>query len=102
MKTITDWAIVGRNDSDGKRVLNLEGQCEGRPIHTSRVVGQYGPSTYRTRTGSLYRLEGSPAPGYAAFCCANGIEIDLADPVKFRETAAQFEWAHVPLGEKTP
>jgi hypothetical protein len=90
-KIITAWAIckdpVDPYKPPEASRLYLSGVCNGKPITTSYVQDIVAPRTYRTRTGSFYRLEGDPDPEYVAFCKKNGIALDLADPIKFKEAA---------------
>lgn len=99
IRAITEWALRGSNyDSPEIKRLWITGRTPdtGRSIRTNYLVRKVGPMTYETASGSHYRLEGPPDPGYATYCAENNIELDLADPVKFRKALADFRWRDVP------
>ncbi len=88
-RTIVDWSI--RSDpykAPEVRGLYIYGRTpdDGKAISTSRVVEKISPMVYRTKSGSLYRLEGLPEPMYAAYCKENNIALDLEDPIKLKKT----------------
>jgi hypothetical protein len=74
------------------RRLQLRGRRGTWTITTECLERKVGPLTYETTSGTLYRLDGPPAPAYAAWCKKMGIDLDLADPVKFREDAESLKW----------
>lgn len=87
-RSITNWAISDDMTpymAPEMKRLYLSGTCDGKPIKTSYVRDKEGPRTYRTKSGSLYRLDGLPDPGYVAFCASGGVTLDLEDPIKFRD-----------------
>lgn len=85
-RVITNWSVRSNPfQAPEVRGLYLHGECEGKPIATSRVAEKVAPLTYRTKSGSLYRLEGEPEPGYVQYCAENNIDLDLADPIKLRK-----------------
>jgi hypothetical protein len=90
-RVIVDWSI--RSDpykAPEVRGLYIYGRTpdNGKQIATSRVVEKISPMIYRTKSGSLYRLEGPPEPMYANYCKENNIPLDLEDPIKLKKTEA--------------
>ena len=85
-KVLTDWAVCRDRPDPYKPPeasrLYLAGTCNGKDLTTSHVQEIVAPRLYRTRSGSLYRLEGDPEAGYVEFCRKHGIALDLADPIK--------------------
>lgn len=89
-KVLTNWAVCkGRIDPykppEASHIF-LAGTCNGKNITTSHVTDIVAPRLYRTRSGSLYRLEGDPEAGYVEFCKEKNIALDLADPIKLIAT----------------
>lgn len=73
-RVITNWSVRGSAyQAPEVRKIYIGGQCEGKPILTSRVVEKVSPMVYRTRSSSLYRLDGPPEPGYVAYCAENNM-----------------------------
>lgn len=95
-RDITDWALVADPYSAPElKRLRIVGSCDGRPIKTNYVKDKVGERTYKTASGSLYRLVGDPEPGYVAFCKEHNITLDLVDPIKVRNSLDEFEWKGV-------
>lgn len=91
-KVLRDWSL-GVDDSPSftppeQRSRRLAGTLPcGKKITTSPVRERVAEATYRTHSGSLYRLEGPPHSLYAQWCRDRGIEIDLKDPLKIIKPA---------------
>ncbi len=88
VKILRNWSIGCdtsrpdfRSPEQGPRHLAGTLPC-GKVITTSHVAERVAPATYRTRSGSLYKLEGPPQPEYAAWCKEHGFELDPDDPLK--------------------
>ncbi len=85
-RTITDWSISSDPfRAPEHRGLYLNGTCDGRSITTSRVVEIVEPRLYKTKSGSLYRLEGNPNPDYAKWCQGHGIVLDAENPITLKK-----------------
>lgn len=52
-------------------------------VKTSAIVAKLGPKSYRTRSGSVYVLDGAPESGFVEYCKSIGKPLDLDDPIKF-------------------
>lgn len=97
-REISQWAIrADPHASPEIKRLWITGVTpdNGKTISTSCIVKKIAPLTYETASGSHYRLVGPPEEGYAAYCKENGIDLDAADPIKFRSTVDDFEWTAV-------
>ena len=68
----------------GCRVIPYHVKAEGIKVKTSAVVAKVGPKTYRTRSGSVYVLDGAPDSDFVQYCTEIGKPLDLDDPIKFR------------------
>lgn len=92
-KIITNWALrFSSYDAPEVKQMRISGTCNGHPIFTSGVVRKIGELTYETKSGSHYQLSGPPEAGYAAYCAEHKIELDPADPIKFRASLDEFQW----------
>lgn len=67
----------------GFRVLPYHVKEEPSCVKTSAVVAKVGPKSYRTRSGSVYVLDGPPESGFVEYCNSIGKPLDLDDPIKF-------------------
>lgn len=85
-RVLTNWAICADRPDPYKPpewdLRYLSGTCDGKNITTSHVVDIVGPRLYRTRSGSLYKLEGDPNPAYVEYCRRLGITLDRNAPLK--------------------
>lgn len=91
---ITDWAIVASAyDAPEVRVCAVRGNLGGQLVTTAGLQRKLGPLTYETQDGKVFLLEGPPDPGYVEYCKRNRIDLDLADPFKFRDASEGLKWA---------
>jgi hypothetical protein len=90
---LKNWAVVGNTDPYAAPELfgsQLNGLVydhpsghflDGEPVTTSSIVKAEGRQI-TTRSGTVYLLDGPPAPEYVAFCKSIGRTIDEANPIK--------------------
>lgn len=87
IRTLERWSI--QRDASPYTAPELRRVClrgflaSGREVVTSCVLERIAAATYRTHSGSVYRLEGEPEAGYVAWCAENSIDIDVSDPIRF-------------------
>ena len=94
-----EWAIVAcRFEAPEVKRCSVRGKINGRLVTSAGIDKKLEPLTYSTVDGQVIRLEGPPEPAYAAYCKQSGIQLDVTDPIKFRQTAEDFEWA---IGEQS-
>lgn len=75
------WALVGQDGDASFRGLRPDGQR----IDTSRIEEKVAPLTYRTESGSLYRLDGPADPGFVRYLAGRGIPLNPEDPIVFKD-----------------
>ena len=86
---LSNWAVSVRDSHPYRppeiETKHLTGMLKsGKRIITSRIVSSFG-RYIKTRSGSLYFLDGDPEPGYADWLKNNNIVYDEDSPIKISE-----------------